>query len=90
MRETVTATRAARQFSKLLNRVRYQGESFVITRGGEEVARLAPPAAPEPAVTLRSLLERLRQVPPPDEGFAREVEAIQADQPSLPSDPWRS
>jgi len=38
----ITATEASRQFSDILNRVRYRGESFVVERSGEVVARIAP------------------------------------------------
>src|SRR5687767_13963314 len=35
--QVISATRAARSFSELLDRVCYRGESFVIERGGELV-----------------------------------------------------
>jgi prevent-host-death family protein len=85
----VTATEAARRFSDLLNRVRYGRETFVVMRGGEEVAQIAP-AQPAPQVTLRELIERLRQVPPPDPGFADDLEAIQAAQPPAGEGRWPS
>lgn len=42
MNSRVSATEAARQFSELMNRVKYQGQSFEITRGNETVARIVP------------------------------------------------
>ena len=42
MNPRISATDAARQFSDLLNRVKYQGQSFEITRGNEAVARIVP------------------------------------------------
>lgn len=42
MNARVSATEAARQFSELINRVKYQGQSFEITRGSETVARIVP------------------------------------------------
>jgi prevent-host-death family protein len=85
----VTATEAARRFSDLLNRVRYGRETFVVMRGGEEVAQIAP-AAPAPHVTLGELIDLLRRVPRPDPGFADDLEAIQASQPPVGEGRWPS
>ncbi len=41
-KHVVTSTEANRHFSDLLNRVRYQGQSFDIKRGKEIVAKLVP------------------------------------------------
>lgn len=38
---TISVTEAARNFSDLINRVNYQGQTFLLTRGGKVVARLA-------------------------------------------------
>lgn len=43
--KTLTATEAARRFADLLNAVERDGESFVITRRGRPVARMAPAAS---------------------------------------------
>jgi hypothetical protein len=40
--DTVSATEAARNFSELLNRVRYQQKAFVVERGGEAVCEIRP------------------------------------------------
>ena len=37
---TISVTEAARNFSDLINRVNYQGQTFLLTRGGKVVARL--------------------------------------------------
>lgn len=89
MSSTITATEAARRFSDLLNRVRYRGESFLITRGGEEVAKLAA-ASTRPTVSLRELVIRLREERTGNPGFAEELERIQAEQPTLSASPWDS
>jgi hypothetical protein len=39
---TVSATDAARNFSRLLNRVRYERKTFVIERGGDAVCEIRP------------------------------------------------
>jgi prevent-host-death family protein len=89
MSERVTATEAARKFSDLLNRVRYSHETFVVMRGGEEVAQISP-AQPSQPVTLRELIERLRQIGLPDSRFAADLEEIQASQPPIGEAPWPS
>ena len=38
----LSATEAARNFSELLNRVRYQGKTFLVERGGEAVCEIRP------------------------------------------------
>ncbi|MEQ9321503.1 MAG: hypothetical protein RIF41_20225 [Polyangiaceae bacterium] len=81
---TVTATEAVRNFSDLLNRIRYRGESFAIERNGQVVARITGVA---PATTARALVERLGTLPA-DDDFADDLERVQADQPPLGDDPW--
>ena len=38
----VSATEAARNFSELVNRVRYQGQTYVVERAGEAVCEIRP------------------------------------------------
>lgn len=87
MERTVSATEAARQFSDLLNRVRYRGDTFVIERGGEPVGRLSP-AAPA-RCTLAEFVGFLRSGPKADPGYWDTVAAITKRQPKLPKSPWR-
>lgn len=89
MSQRVTATEAARNFSDLLNRVRYAGESFVIVRGGEEIGQLVPPQPSRP-LTLRGLLDLLASEGAPDSEFADDLEAIQREQPLAGEAPWPS
>ncbi len=73
----LTATDAARRFSKVLNQVRYQGVEFDIVRGKEVVARLVP-AGPPGGVALDRLDDLIRLLPrlgPREaEPFARDIE----------------
>ena len=39
---SISVTEAARNFADCVNRVRYQGVTFVLLRNGEAVARLVP------------------------------------------------
>jgi antitoxin (DNA-binding transcriptional repressor) of toxin-antitoxin stability system len=74
-RREVSATDAARHLGDLLARVRYRGESFLIRRGREIVARLGPP--PHEGLPGSDLARRWRERPQlsPEEGraFARDL-----------------
>jgi antitoxin (DNA-binding transcriptional repressor) of toxin-antitoxin stability system len=84
---TISATRAARMFSDLLNRVRYRSETFIIERGGMPVGRLTPAGASR--CTVAELATHLRDGPKPDPGYWKELAAITRRQPKLPKSPWR-
>ena len=75
--KTITATEAARNFSDVLNQVRYQDTEFDIVRGKDVVARLVP-ARPSGGVALDALNELFRALPRLGPGeaelFARDIE----------------
>jgi prevent-host-death family protein len=87
MESKITATELARNLSDVLNRVRYRGERFVVERNGESVATLAPATA-IPRVTWHDVVARLGDLTPPSDGFADELEAIQASQPTAELREW--
>ncbi len=89
METQITATDLAKGLSDILNRVRYRGESFVVERNGEQVAVLAP-AGPTCGITLREVARRLGDSPLPGDGFAEDLEAVQASQPRAEEPTWRS
>ena len=69
MRErTISATKAARGFSEVLNEVQFRDVSFSIERGRKIVARLVPPTLPEglPLTELNELVAGLRPLEPAD------------------------
>jgi len=84
--QLLSATEAARNFSELLNRVRYRGERFVIVRGGSAIGELRPA---EPArFTVRDLAALLRSLPPVDDGYLDAVEEFARSQPQMPEADW--
>ena len=87
MDTVITATDLARSLSDILNRVRYKGETFVIQRKGEPIATLAP-SGPKPGVTLGELAEALGKLTMPGDGFADDLEAIQASQTKADPPHW--
>lgn len=73
----------------LLNKVRFQRESFDVVRGKEVVARLVPAEDTEGG-TVGDLVDCLGDFGPAGSDFADDLERIQVDQPSLPDEPWPS
>ena len=86
MKFHLSATQAVRQFSDLLNRVRYRGEEFVIERGGEPVCEIIP--ARPITRTVADLVRALRSIPKPDDEYWETVEDLTTHQQPLPPSPW--
>ncbi len=76
MERKLSVTEAARNFSDLINRALYRGESALLTRSGQPVARIVPVVA-EP-LSIQEFVRMWRDLPhldPQDaEDFAREIE----------------
>ncbi len=88
--ERISATEAARKFSDLLNRVRYQGASFEIARGNEVVARIVPAAPPRTVkvADLDGLFAKLPKLDPEDaERFAQDLRSM-GREATLPESKW--
>jgi prevent-host-death family protein len=71
--KNLTATEAARRFSQVLDRVEHDGESFVVSRKGKPVARIAPAPSANGAAA-RDMLLRLE----PDAVWARDLRELRA------------
>jgi len=84
----ISATELARKLGDVLGRIRYRGETFVVKRNGEPVARIAP----LPANNAGSVIEGLRawrEAAPRDEALADDLDRVnRADRP--PQNPWDS
>jgi antitoxin (DNA-binding transcriptional repressor) of toxin-antitoxin stability system len=87
VKSTITATELAKNLSDILSRVRYRGEAFLIERNGEPVASLGPVDTPR-LLTFEELVARVGDLVPPGEGFADDLEAIQAEQPLVDAPAW--
>jgi antitoxin (DNA-binding transcriptional repressor) of toxin-antitoxin stability system len=77
----ITTTEFSKNFSAILSRVQNHGERFTITRRGARVAALGP--APTPPITWGEFAQRYRDIPPPDDQFADDLEEIMASQPRI-------
>ena len=80
METRITATELARNLSDILNRARYRGEKFIVERNGEVVAKIEPPPK---VTTFREFLEMYDKLPPVDDQFADDLEAIHNAQGEL-------
>jgi antitoxin (DNA-binding transcriptional repressor) of toxin-antitoxin stability system len=89
MEQTISATELAKNLSSILSRVQYRGERFVVERNGEPVAAIGPVGAPA-GLSVRELFDLVRRIGFPDDQFAVDLEAIQADQQKAVLPPWPS
>ncbi len=83
----ITAARAARSFSDLLNRVKYRGESFIVERNREAVCRIEP-LRRRKSVTTENFGGFWRGLPRPDDRFADDLEQIHNLFQEMPSSAW--
>jgi len=88
MKSRISATKAARSFSELMNRVRYRGESFVVERSGKPICEILP--ARPPSFSATELANLLRSLPKPDEEYLALVEELTAKQPMVAQSGWQS
>lgn len=72
MATRISATTLDREMSDILNRVAYRGESFLIERGGKEVARLEPVGSRQ-KVTAADVIARIGHLRMP-EGWGDDIE----------------
>ena len=86
MKSCISATKAARNFSDLLNRVRYGGESFIVERGGKPMCEILP--ARPPRFNGRELADLLRSLPKPDEDYFAGIESLLAKQATVEKSGW--
>ena len=91
MARTITVTEAARNFSDVVNKVYYRGESMELIRGGKVVARLVPVAEIE-APTGRDVLAAWKTLPhlveDEADAFARDIESGRESLNHAPANKW--
>jgi antitoxin (DNA-binding transcriptional repressor) of toxin-antitoxin stability system len=83
----ISATRAARSFSEILNRVRYRGETFLVERNREPVCRIEPVRRRRP-LTTDNFGEFWKGLPRPDDRFADDLERVHNLFRELPPSVW--
>lgn len=88
MEYRITATELARRVGDVLGRVRYRGDTFVVDRNGEAVARITPVAGAGDG-TAGDLARAWRSAGHPEAAFADDLERIGSDDDPAES-PWAS
>ena len=87
MKSRISATEAVRNFSDLISRVRYRGESFIVERGGKPICEILPACPPN--FSGAEFVKLLRSLPKPDADYLAIVEDLIAKQPTVAESGWR-
>ena len=87
--DPVAATDAAKNFGRLVDRVREEGATYVIERHGRPVAQIGP-VEPARTTTFRDLADFMRTAPKLDEETLRYIEegVEMFNRPEVPKNPW--
>jgi antitoxin (DNA-binding transcriptional repressor) of toxin-antitoxin stability system len=95
MIQNVTVTDAVRNFSELLNNIRYRGDQYTIMRGGKPAATIGPAAGSVKDVKerklsdLKDIIRNLPRLEDDGEAFARDIaQAIALQPPVGEGNPW--
>lgn len=93
----ISVTEAVRQFSDLINRVYYRGESVILTKGNKAVASIQPIQSEQnkqKKITVRELAEIFKSLPhlDPDDVdlFEKDIEEGKKMLLPPPENPWDS
>ena len=92
MEKEITATEAVRDFSDLLNRIRFRGDHYIIKRSGKQIACIFPFEEKHRSRSLKELESIFAQLPKLEDDlkdFANDLEELWQKQPLLPEgSPW--
>jgi hypothetical protein len=83
MATRITLAELTEHLPEIIERVHERKESFLVEDNGTPLLTVAPPAV-EPSRTWKEFVERLADVPRPDDKFADDLEVVQAELNRLP------
>jgi len=86
MEKRISATRAVRDFSEVLNTIKFQGAHYIIERGGKPIASMKSIDEKIDSMTLSELQTLLKKLPKLEEeldDFATDLEEISRNQPLM-------
>ena len=86
MEKRISATRAVRDFSEVLNSIKFKGDQYIIERGGKPIASMKSVDEMRDPMTLdelQNLLNKLPRLEEELEAFASDVEEIYGSQPLM-------
>ncbi len=89
MEKVISATEVVRDFSTILNKIKFGGEHYIIKRSGKPVARILP-VQDEKQITslkdLKTLLEQLPNLGDELDSFSRDLKSLNDEQPEMPEE----
>ena len=86
MEKRISATRAVRDFSEVLNTIKFKGVHYIIERGGKPIASMKSIDEKMESITLgerKGLLKKLPRLDTELDAFASELEEISRNQPLM-------
>ena len=86
MEKRISATRAVRDFSEVLNTIKFKGVHYIIERGGKPIASMKSVDEKIESMTLGELQTLLKKLPRLEEeldAFASDIEDISRNQPLM-------
>ncbi len=87
MQTAISSTEAVRNFSELLNNIKYRGDRYTVIRGGKPAASLVPVeqvGSGASLADLRTIVSALPHLDRDDTNFAADVTAAVGAQPAMP------
>ncbi len=86
MEKRISATRAVRDFSEVLNKIKFKGIHYIIERGGKPIATMKSideKIDPMTLGELKTLLKKLPRLGEELDAFASDLEEISRNQPLM-------
>jgi len=86
MEKRISATRAVRDFSEVLNTIKFKGVHYIIERGGKPIASMKSIDEKMDQMTLgelKTLLKKLPRLEEELENFASDLEEIARNHPLM-------
>ena len=86
MEKRISATQAVRDFSEVLNTIKFKGVHYIIERGGKPIASMKSIDEKIDPMTLSQLKNLLKKLPRLEEeldAFASDLEEISRNQPLM-------
>ena len=87
MLTAISSTEAVRNFSELLNNIKYRGDRYTVIRGGKPAASLVPVEPIGSGATLadlRKIVQAFPHLDSSDTSFEADILAVKAVQPAMP------
>jgi prevent-host-death family protein len=89
MRTDISATEAVRNFSELLNNIKYRGDRYTVIRGGKPAAAIVPAeeATPERLLgEMKGIFKTLPRLDNDDISFGSDLLEVVNAQPPIPEE----